>query len=241
MSIEKKQFDNENELHGWVEKNIELFFGEVLYVPGNFFISTKRNKGGKPDGFILDVKNNSWTIIESELLKHGVWEHIAEQLMRFIVASQNELTKRKIRDSFFNAIEEMNLITDYAEILGISQHRLIQRIENIIEGQMPNIAIFIDDVNEDLEDMVEALNATVQVYKIQKYLVNGEIEYLTPEGKKSSIETTIEEVTDSKAKPSEAIEILGGGKLLTNIGNMLWINQDSITWDVEEHFFVNES
>ncbi len=133
MSIEKKQFDNENELHGWVEKNIELFFGEVLYVPGNFFISTKRNKGGKPDGFILDVKNNSWTIIESELLKHGVWEHIPYEI-------------------------------------------LIEYLQQTFTSKNPD--------------------GTIRHYHL--YIKN---------------------------EP----------------GHMLWINQDSITWDVEEHFFVNES
>ena len=70
----------------------------------------------------------------------------------------------------------------------------IQRIETIVESQTPDIAIFIDEINEDLEDMIEALNATVKVFKVQKYQANGQIEYLSPDGNKSAVETTIEEV-----------------------------------------------
>jgi hypothetical protein len=58
MTIELRKYDNEAELHNWVERpeNISSVFGEVIYLPGNFFIKTKRNKGGKPDGFVLDLK-----------------------------------------------------------------------------------------------------------------------------------------------------------------------------------------
>lgn len=60
MTIEKQEFVNEDELHSWVEANIQDFLGDVLYVPGNYHITTKRNKGGKPDGFVLDINNSSW-------------------------------------------------------------------------------------------------------------------------------------------------------------------------------------
>jgi len=36
----------------------------------------------------------------------------------------------------------------------------MQYIDNILESNTPEIAIFINDVNEDLEDMIEALNVT---------------------------------------------------------------------------------
>jgi len=95
MSIEKREFENEPELHSYVEANIKFFFGDVIYLKG-FQINTRRNKAGTPDGFILDLINQSWTIMESELLAHGVWEHITEQIMRYIVASQNSSTKNRL-------------------------------------------------------------------------------------------------------------------------------------------------
>ena len=247
MAIKQLSFDNEKELDKWVQENYKDFFGnDVIFVPGNFFISTKRNKGGKPDGFVLDLKNSSWTIIEAELLKHGVWDHIAEQIMRFVVSAKNNLSQRKIRDAFFNVIEERNIVKKISEQLGEKEVKLVQRIETIIESQTPDIAIFIDEVNEDLEDMIEALNATVKVFKIQKYNVNGSIEYLAPEGNKTVMETTIEEVNDTRGNQFEALEIMGGGTFINNIGHVKFyrLNDDSLVsvkyskkYDAEPHFW----
>ena len=89
MSITKVKFNNEQELQDWIENNINLFFGDVIFLPGNFYIYTLNNKKAKPDGFIIDLNNSSWSILETERIEHGVWRHIGEQLMRFIVASKN--------------------------------------------------------------------------------------------------------------------------------------------------------
>ena len=35
------------------------------------------------------VGEHEWYVIEAELLSHGVWPHIAEQIARFVVATQN--------------------------------------------------------------------------------------------------------------------------------------------------------
>jgi len=227
MSIQKTQFVDEKELHTWVEEKINDFFGDVIYLPGNFIIKTKREKGAKPDGFVLDLHNSSWTIIETELIEHGVWEHIAEQIIRFIVATKNDSTKRKIRDYFFNALENKNLLSKAAKTLEVSETRIVQKIENILETTTPDIAIFIDEINEDLEDMVEALNATIRVYKIEKFSINGNIEFYYPERQDSTIETTIEDVKDSQGKPIEALELLGGGKFTTNVYKIKFYELDN--------------
>ena len=94
------------------------------------------------------------------MIEHGVWDHIAEQIIRFIVASKNDSTKRIIRDKFFEKIEGDSQIGTISKQLNVDNHRLMQYIDNILESNTPEIAIFINDVNEDLEDMIEALNVT---------------------------------------------------------------------------------
>ena len=213
MAIERKEFDNEAELQRWVESNVNKFYGDIIYIPG-FQITTRRNKGGTPDGFYIDIYNSSWGVIENELIKHGVWKHIAEQIIRFIVASQNPLMKKRIRDKFFEYIYDKKLTDKISSELEIPSEKLIQFIENIIDMNTPEITIFIDEKNEDLEDMVDALNTNIKIFRIQKYLTNGKIEYLSPDGMKSIIETSLEDIRDLQGKPSEIIEFFGGGKII---------------------------
>ena len=220
MAIKRIPFDNEMELDLWVQSNHKRFFGDVLFFKGNFLINTKRKKGSKPDGFILDLNNSSWTIIEAELLKHGVWDHIAEQIIRFIVAANNNDSQRKIRDLFFNEIEKNGLIQSLCKKLNLSESRLIQKIENILESQTPEIAIFIDDINEDLEDMVEALNTNVKIYKIEKFEVNGKIEYHPVNEGKTIVETSIEEIKDSRGNQVDALDSVGGGNFIESFNKI---------------------
>src|SRR5262245_51689175 len=140
MSIIKQKFLTEEELHSWVESNTKQFFGDAIYLTGNFMIRTKRDKAAKPDGFVLDLIDHSWGIVESELIDHGVWDHITEQIVRFIVASKSDGTKRKIRNYFFDELERKNLIQSTAVSLNVTPERLIQQIETIVETKSPYIA-----------------------------------------------------------------------------------------------------
>jgi len=244
MAIKKKEYKDEKEIDSWLINNVLQIFGDVIFIPGDFFIKTKRNKGGKPDGFIIDLGNQTWTIIEAELLKHGVWDHIAEQIIRFIVASKNDDTLKCIRNKFFDKIESENKILSISNKFSINPNRLFQYIENILFNNTPEVAIFIDDINEDFEDMIEALNAIVKVYKIQKYEVNGVIEYLPPENMKTTLETTFEDVEDGRGNIAEAINILGGGSLIPNIGSLKLYklnNNDIVSFKYSKHYEADDS
>ena len=78
MSILEADFDNEKELENWVKANIGDFLPGSICIPG-CSITTMSGKAGVPDGFAFNLEENEWYVIEAELLKHGVWPHIAEQ------------------------------------------------------------------------------------------------------------------------------------------------------------------
>ncbi len=220
MAIQPCKFDNENELHSWVESQVKEFFGDVIYVPGTFFINTKGKKGGRPDGLVLDMANSSWTIVESELLQHGVWDHIAEQIIRFVVAAKNPETIRRVRDAFLEKIESEDQIGLMCQKIGIPRQRLVHRIEQVLETGTPDIAIFIDEINDDLRDFVAALAATARIYRVQKYNVNERIEYAASNGCHAQFERTVEEVQDNLLNDITVLDLLGGGELALNLGGV---------------------
>ena len=97
LMINESSYNSEKELQDWVFFNINTFMpaGNLL---NGFQITTASGKNGVPDGFAFDFENKEWYLIECELLSHGVWPHIAEQITRFVVAAKNPDTLRKIRD-----------------------------------------------------------------------------------------------------------------------------------------------
>jgi hypothetical protein len=125
MAIIESPFDNEGELHNWIVNNFEDFFQGTIYLDG-IYITTISGKRGLPDGFAFNLNENEWYMIESELLSHGVWPHIAEQITRFIVAIQNPSTRRTIRDHFFEKIVSDNKIEEACGALNTTPERLLQ-------------------------------------------------------------------------------------------------------------------
>lgn len=233
--MQKQPFSNEEELHSWISQNVSKFLGNGLFINGNFFIYTKRNKGAKPDGYYINFETKKWTIIETELLSHGVWPHIAEQITRFSIASKNSETLRNLRDKFFNEIEKSNQIEIICEKLNIKPERLIKRIENIIESDNPNIAIFIDEINEDLADLAESLNSPISIYRVQKFVINNQTEYFSDDYNHAVIQTTIEEIIEDRLSPNQ-LSITKNSQIFYRNGKVKFYQND-----IFEKYFIKYS
>ena len=162
-----ESFDREHEIDDWLEGNFKDYWPNAIYLKG-FKIKTPHGKGGIPDGFILDPKNNQWFVIENELLRHGVWTHIAEQLVRFVVASNHPESVQKIRDRVFEQLTSDDAILDNAlSLFGVREVKLLTAIEKLLEYP-PKLLVFIDEVNEDLHQLVRALAIDTELYTLMK-------------------------------------------------------------------------
>jgi len=122
MPIIEADFDSEKELENWVQANINDFFPGSIYIPG-CSITTMSGKGGVPDGFVFNFQEYEWYVIEAELLTHGVWNHIAEQIIRFVVATQNPQAQRIVRDRLFEYIVSINKVKEAAAIFETTPER----------------------------------------------------------------------------------------------------------------------
>jgi hypothetical protein len=215
MSITDAKFDLEKELEEWVFENIKNFFGDCILLSG-FRITTPSGKHGVPDGFLFNFTRRSWWIVECELLAHGVWPHIAEQLTRFVVAGRNVNTLRQVRDKVFDQIIARNLESQVSMDLGTEPTRLLQKIELFIESVQPSIAVFIDDTNQDLTDFCDALDVPTEIFRIKKFVVNGRPEYYSPDKSAPIIITEPEEPGTTGSTIFDAVEQLGGGELVSS-------------------------
>lgn len=215
MPIADASFNQEMELQKWVYGNISSFFGDCILLPG-FRITTPSGKHGIPDGFAFNFIQKSWWIIECELLNHGVWPHIAEQLTRFVVAGRNNQTLRQVRDKVFETVMDQGIEHQVSVNLNTDPTRLFQKIELFTESISPSLAVFIDDTNQDLMDFCNALDVPTEIYRVKKFVVNGTPEYYSPDKSAPVIVTTPEESGSTGSTVFDAIEQLGGGELINS-------------------------
>jgi hypothetical protein len=215
MPITDAKFDNEQELQDWVYDNIKEFFGECLLLPG-FRITTPSGKHGIPDGFAFNFSQRAWWIIECELLSHGVWPHIAEQITRYVVAGRNAPTLRQVRDKVFQGILATDSQEQVADELHTDVPRLLQQLELFLEGVAPTLAVFINDTNQDLNDFCDALDVPTEIYRIKKLIVNELPEYYSPDHNAPAVVTTPEQTRSTGSAVFDVVEQLGGGELINS-------------------------
>ena len=227
MPITDAEFELEQELQDWVYENITGFFGECLLLPG-FRITTPSGKHGIPDGFAFNFSQRAWWIIECELLSHGVWPHIAEQVTRYVVAGRNDPTLRKVRDKVFQEILEKGIQEQVASELNTDIPRLLQQLELFLEGVAPSLAVFIDETNQDLNDFCNALDAPTEIYRIRKLMVNGAAEYYSPDHNAPAIVTLPDETSSTGSTVFDVVEQLGGGELINSRLKCYRLNDDRV-------------
>ncbi len=215
MPISEAEFDNEAELDQWVQSNHTLFFPGSIFLPP-FKIMTPSGKGGIPDGFVFNLDEGEWYTVECELLRHGVWPHIAEQITRFVVALQNPGTRRLIRDRLFDQVLDEELLEESAQQLECSAERFLQQLEFFLEAKPPGIVIFIDETNQDLTDFVHAIDLPTRIYRVKKLVSDGKVQYYSPDHR-PVVETEPRSVSTGD-ETLRVLELLGGGKLQDSSG-----------------------
>lgn len=213
MAINEESFDNEAELESWVFANLESFLGPCVLLR-KFLISTTAGKGGIPDGIVFSLASKQWYVVECELLAHGVWPHIAEQVSRFVVALQNSETRRRIRNELFEHLLKSGLSSSAAASLSTTSERLLQQLELFVDGVQPSVVIFIDEASQDLEDFARALAISTSVYRVKKFNVNGRREYFSPDVRAPVLRIDSDDRDEGNGQDYEIVQYLGGGELM---------------------------
>ena len=186
-------FDNEEELENVVLENYEYIFGPNSFYLPKKLIKTGDGTGTIPDGFAIDLENKKWFIVEAELLKHSVWNHIAPQVSKQIIASQQADSKKTIA---LLAIEAIKKSPEKLDDIGIDVFKLGILLNEILE-KPPLIGLPIDNTSNDLEDWAKTLKNTVNIWLTKKYQEIGNKEniiYELPEEYKPFIDTEEEKI-----------------------------------------------
>jgi len=170
----KSPFDSEHELEKVIIQNYEYLFGPNSFYLPKAKIRTADGGGTIPDGFAIDLAQKKWYLVEAELVHHSVWNHIAPQITKQILASQQAITKRTIVDLSVEQYRNDISTKEKFDELNIAEINVRQVLGDILDTD-PIIGVPIDGVTNDLRDWARTLK-----YKVKLWLVNKFVEFNNP-------------------------------------------------------------
>jgi hypothetical protein len=187
-------FSSEQELETVVQRNSELIFGpDSIYLPKSL-IRTSDGAGTIPDGVVVDIALQRWFIVEAELISHSVWNHIAPQVAKQIIAASQQASRRAHTELVVNRVKENSTFREKFENSNVPEIDIRQFLANIFDRE-PIVAIPIDDVNTDLRDWAQTLKPEVKLWVIRK-LIDSEnsdsVLYEIPDEYRPVIDTSAE-------------------------------------------------
>jgi len=170
----KSPFDSEAELERVIIQNYEYLFGPNSFYLPKAKIKTADGSGTVPDGFAIDIAQRKWYLVEAELVHHSVWNHIAPQITKQILASQQAITKRTIVDLSVEQYKNDFSTKEKFDEINIAEINVRQVLGDILDTD-PIIGVPIDGVTNDLRDWARTLK-----YKVKLWLVNKFVEFNIP-------------------------------------------------------------
>lgn len=211
-------FDSEAELEGVVRDNFEHLFGpSSIYMPKSL-IKTKDGFGTIPDGYAIDIAARQWYVVEAELGKHSVWNHIAPQVSKQLIATLNPVSKQLLVELVVNRVQKdavamEKFVDEDVEVINIRGV-----LGEIFETE-PIVGLPIDRISSDLSEWAKTLKYRVKLWVVRKHVAFNDpssVVYEIPEEFKPALDT--EEADDEgtqQARYDVSVADLVEDKVLT--------------------------
>jgi len=157
---------DEDALEKMVQEHAEKIFGpDCLY-----FDLKHKLKGNSvaaiPDGYAITFNPDQWWIIEVELSTHPVYEHIQNQVGRFIAALPNPNTRPEVTNALWREINADKIML--AKLQNSKGNEIYKWLSDLI-SQQPQLAIIIDKNAQGLDDAIAALKIQPELVEFVTY------------------------------------------------------------------------
>jgi len=158
---------SEEELQHMVIEHYKDIFGmsALLFDPQT--MRTQIGIEARNDGIILSLDQNKWYILEVELAKHQLHEHIIPQITKFSIAYEETGTRRKIIDTLYRTIRQDAERTAMIQTQKIED--LHKTLSDLIDTE-PTIAIIIDRETSELDLICKKLPFPTKTIEFKTYI-----------------------------------------------------------------------
>ena len=164
------RYKNEQELENFVIEHYEEVFGENTLFFEKKKLKTASGTGSIPDGFVLDLVEKKWYIVEVELARHSAYDHIGTQINKFVSWAKTG-SKRRIKKRFSEEIKRDPKLDFKCKVAGITEERY-EFISDMLESQ-PEIVVIIDENTQEVREALENLKVHPRILEFKTFVREG--------------------------------------------------------------------
>lgn len=194
-------YTNEEIFEEDVVKNAGKIFGENgIYFDIKKKIGKKGNGATIPDGMYIDLKFHEEPrlyMIENELVVHNPYSHIAEQILRFAVSSDN--SRYKIKQILLEYIKNNSIYQHKLEkFCSLSKYDNINELlDNVVFSDNIGAIVIIDKKEQRLIDVLSRINMPTEILEFKAYK-NGKEKIFVYDTFQEDVEEAVNELKTSK-------------------------------------------
>lgn len=144
------------EFHPLVKEHYKEIFGkDSLFIEGNR-LKSESGKGSVPDGFVINFGDRpQWHIVEIELSTHQLYDHIVNQVGRFVGGIKNTATQKKIIETIHRYTQDSKKRrAELEEAIGSGE--IYKFIADLI-SKPPVLTVIIEKRTPELDEAIDLL------------------------------------------------------------------------------------
>ena len=161
--------DETNDFHSMVKEHYKEIFGaDSLYFDVRKNLKSKSKIGSIPDAYILDFCLGEWYVIEEELSWHPVYDHIVNQLTRFLNGIRNMRSRNQLIEVLYQEIDKDASLRNFIK-RQINSRDIHHALTNLILKQ-PSIVVIIEEKTMETEEAIESIHPSPVVIEFKTYI-----------------------------------------------------------------------
>lgn len=222
--LEPYKYSTESEFEEEIIKNKEAIFGEE-----STYFNTKMKIGNTiPDGYWLDLTFHTEPklyFVEIELESHDLYGHVAEQLLKFSMAFDDNKYKLKgiLMEEISKDKEKQRLLKKYIQDPKTNFKDETELLYHVIYEMPISIIVIIDEYTEQLQRVQSKLSDEITVLEFETYKSNQEVIHrFTPFYDEQEINVNSEEINDIDEIDTIIVPAMEEGFNETFIGENCW-------------------
>jgi hypothetical protein len=161
--------DEEKEFHPLVRKCSKDIFGEdSLYFEVKQILRSASGVGSIPDAYVISLSKSEWYVVENELSSHPVYDHIVNQLTKFINGIENQNARSQIVDILYDEIKKDPVLKATIE-KAIRSTEIYHFLSKLL-SKNPRIVIIVDEKKREVEEACRVLKYDTHIIELKSFV-----------------------------------------------------------------------